>query len=91
MTMRGVSFSPSRILNEERGVFGLYFSDLAGGIGIFIGWSALFDGSGLQLFALPTAILAMMILVPIRLSTRRGIIRDFFGYLISGGKLRAGA
>ena len=67
---------PSRVLNDQRGVFGLGFSDFAAAICVFMGGSWLLDGTGFELVSLPLAALCLVILSPIRLSTRRKIIRD---------------
>lgn len=73
---------PSRILNDQRGVFGLWMSDFGAAVGVFMGGSWLLEGSGYELLSLPVAILLLVILSPIRLSTRRKIIRDFLRHLL---------
>lgn len=70
--------SPSRVLNDQRGVFGLWMSDFGAAIAVFMGGSWVLDGTGFELVSLPVAILVLIVLSPIRLSTRRKIIRDFF-------------
>lgn len=80
--MRGQTVYPSKILNDERGVFGLYFSDFGGAVFIFIFWSVLFEKTALHLAAIPVAILALAVLIPIRLSTRRRILRDAASYFL---------
>ena len=69
---------PSRVLNDQRGVFGLWMSDFGAAIGVFMGGSWILDGSGYELFSLPASVVVLIILSPIRLTTRRKIIRDFF-------------
>ena len=68
---------PSRVLNDQRGIFGLWMTDFAAGIAVFMGGSWILDGTGYELLSIPAALVALGILSPIRLSTRRKIIRDF--------------
>lgn len=68
---------PSRVLNDQRGVFGLWMSDFGAAIGVFMGGSWVLDGTGYELLSLPGAGLFLVALSPIRLTTRRKIIRDF--------------
>lgn len=68
---------PSRILNDNRGVFGLWLSDFAAAVAVFMGGSWILEGTGIELSALFLALGALAVLGPIRLATRRGIIRDF--------------
>ena len=75
--------TPSRILNDQRGIFGLWMSDFGAAVCVFMGGSWLLDGSGYELLSLPAAILLLFILSPIRLSTRRKIIRDWLGSVLS--------
>jgi len=74
--------TPSRVLNDQRGVFGLWMSDFGAAVGVFMGGSWLLEGSGYELLSLPAAILLLVVLSPIRLSTRRKIIRDFIENLL---------
>jgi len=54
-------------------------SDFAAAVGVFMGGSWILEGSGYELLSLPAAILLLVVLSPIRLSTRRKIIRDSIG------------
>jgi hypothetical protein len=71
-----IQITPSRILNDNRGIFGLWMSDFAGAIVIFILLSSILDGTPFAVFSLPLAVLALVPLIPLRLSTRRKIVRD---------------
>lgn len=79
--------TPSRILNDQRGVFGLWLTDFAAGISVFMGGSWVLDGSGYELVSLPLAALVLVILSPIRLSTRRKIIRDYLRWRMTPRRL----
>ena len=68
---------PSRVLNDQRGVFGLWMSDFAAGVAVFMGGSWILDGTGYELVSIPAALATLGFLSPIRLVTRRKIIRDF--------------
>lgn len=67
---------PSRLLNDDRGVFGLSFSDFAAAIAVFMLSTKCLEGTGYELVAVPLAVLVLVVLSPIRLSTRRHILRD---------------
>lgn len=74
---------PSRLLNDPRGFLGLTLIDLAAGVFVFMSVSLLLDESGWALISIPMAILFLIALSPIRLTTRRKIIRDTLTWLIS--------
>ncbi len=74
--MRSREVQPSRILNDRRGLFGLWMSDFAAAVAVFMGGSWVLEGSGLELLSLPASILLLFVLSPIRLLYRRKIIRD---------------
>ncbi len=74
--------TPSRILNDQRGVFGLWMTDFAGAIGVFVFLSSLLDGTRFAIAALPAAILSLALIIPLRLSTRRKIIRDTIAFAL---------
>lgn len=78
---------PSRVLNDQRGVFGLWLSDFAAAVAVFMGGSCLLDGSGCELISLPLAALVLVGLSPIRLSTRRKIIRDWIRWWLTPRRL----
>lgn len=79
--------TPSRILNDQRGIFGLWLSDFAASVAVFMGGSWLLDGSGYELVSLPVAALVLFILSPIRLTTRRKIIRDYIRWRLTPRRL----
>lgn len=78
-----LTITPSRILNDERGVFGLLMSDVAAGVGVFVVLSLLLDGTAISILALPVSAMSLIPLSPIRLSTRRHIIRDALAYWLT--------
>ncbi|GEM_PF-2176120 len=73
-------FTPARTLNDKYGLFGLTLGDLMGCVGIFLVCSVALEDSPYGLLALPVGILSLILLVPIRLTTRRKILRDSFRY-----------
>ncbi len=75
--------TPSRILNDQRGVFGLWMTDFAGAIVVFVIASKVLEGSGYELLALPAALAVLAVLAPVRLTTRRKIIRDFVRWIFT--------
>jgi len=75
--MRTREGQPSRILNDRRGIFGLWMSDFAAAVAVFMGGSWVLEGSGYELLSLPAALLLLFALSPIRLLYRRKIIRDW--------------
>ncbi len=78
---------PSRILNDQRGVFGLWLTDFAAGIVVFMGGSWFLEDTGYELVSLPLAALVLVALSPIRLSTRRKIIRDYIRWRLTPRRL----
>jgi hypothetical protein len=74
--MRSKEAQPSRILNDRRGLFGLWMSDFSAAVAVFMGGSWALEGSGYELLSLPAAFLLLIGLSPIRLIYRRKIIRD---------------
>jgi hypothetical protein len=74
---------PSRIINDQRGVFGLWMSDFGAAILVFVVWSKIFEGARVEILAVAVAIVALVILSPIRLTTRRKIIRDAIGFYLT--------
>ncbi len=73
---------PSRALNDQRGILGLWVSDLFGAFGLFCIWARVFEDTPLALIGIPLAVASLVFLAPIRLSTRRKIIRDTISYSI---------
>ncbi len=74
---------PSRVLNDQRGFFGLGMQDFAAAIVLFMVLSWVLDGSSVALISLPLSVLLLVGLSPIRLSTRRHIIRDAIVYILT--------
>jgi hypothetical protein len=68
---------PSRVLNDQRGIFGLWMSDFGAAVAVFMGGSWVLDGTRYQLLSIPAALFVLLVLIPIRLSTRRKIVRDY--------------
>lgn len=78
---------PSRVLNDQRGVFGLWLTDFAAAVGVFMSGSWALDGTGYELVSIPLAVLLLVVLAPLRLSTRRKIVRDHFRYRLTPRRL----
>lgn len=79
----------SRVLNDESFFLGLSYNDISGA-GIFLlGLIILFKSLGIQnmIWALLISIAALAVLIPIRMSFRRKIIRDALKYLFKNGVL----
>lgn len=79
--------TPSRLLNDDRGIFGLGMTDFAGAIFLFVILSMSLDGTGLEILSMPIAILSLVPLIPIRLAQRRKIVRDTLLSHLKGRKL----
>lgn len=75
--------SPSRVLNDQRGVLGLWLSDFAAAVALFMGGSWLLDGTGFELASAVMAVLLLIVLSPLRLTTRRKIVRDQLRRLVT--------
>lgn len=78
-----VRYQPLRQLNDNRGHFGLEGADLGVGVAVFVVLSLVLDGSPYAILAVPGAILSLLCLVPVRLMTRRRILRDWVAYFLS--------
>lgn len=74
---------PSRILNDQRGLFGLWLSDFFGAFFVFILSYLLLEESPYELVSIPSAVVFLVVLSPIRLRTRKHIVRDFLSSLIT--------
>lgn len=74
---------PSRTLNEERAFLGLYISDLALALLVFIVTSSALQDTKYGSLAFPLGVLTLLILVPIRLKFRRKIIRDTVSFFLT--------
>jgi hypothetical protein len=75
--------TPSRILNDQRGIFGLWLTDFAAAILIFVFVSGCLDDTGFGILALPASLVSLAVLSPIRLNNRRKIVRDTLSYYLT--------
>jgi hypothetical protein len=71
---------PARLLNDQRGMFGLSMTDFALALFIFIVIGNVCSGKSYELISVPTSGIFLLILSPIRLSKRRKFIRDNMFY-----------
>lgn len=85
-----VRYQPLRQLNDSRGVFGLHGSDFGLAVGTFVTLSLIFDDTQWAILSVPGAILSLVALAPLRLATRRKILRDTFSYFATGRVLLVG-
>lgn len=79
---------PSRFLNEKQGFLGLNTNDLLVIMGVLVVSFHALAFTRFQILSLPLAAMSGLILVPIRLRYRRGIIRDSISFLLSPRRLR---
>jgi heme exporter protein D len=84
-----LSFTPGRALNDRFGLFGLTLSDLLGAVCIFLICSTALEDTSYGILALPMGLLSLLCLVPIRLTTRRRILRDSALYYMRSKVLTA--
>lgn len=75
---------PSRLLNEKRGFLGLSMIDFGAAIGVFVLSTSLLEGSKYQIVSFFLAAALLLILSPVRLKTRRKILRDLLSYQLMG-------
>jgi hypothetical protein len=80
---------PARLLNDQRGVFGLGMGDFAAAIVLFVLLSAALEETPFAILSLPLSIVALAALSPIRLTQRRKIIRDTLRFYFSSSQLTA--
>jgi predicted MarR family transcription regulator len=72
-----MKFKPSRLLNEQSGLFNLNAFDVSA-IGYFLVLShTIFSRWGLELLSFILSFLLFAILVAVRMNTRKKTIRDF--------------
>jgi hypothetical protein len=67
----------SRLLNDNGSVIGLNVGDLIGALGVLVMAAELLRPLGLDVAAVPLAVLSLVALVPVRLKYRRKIVRDY--------------
>lgn len=74
---------PSKILNQPNAVLGVEIKDLLASIALLISLSALFQPLGCDWIALLAVGVFFAVMVPVRLSNRRKIVRDSLRYYFS--------
>lgn len=77
-------FHRYRLLNERKGVFGLFFSDLLAGLSLFVVMNLLLENTPLQVSAFIIPLLILGALIPIRKTKRKGIVRSHIKKFIQG-------
>ena len=77
----------SRLLNENGSVLGLNTHDLVGAMVVLVAASWALKPLGLDVLAVPVAVGALAVLVPVRLRSRRKIIRDTLYFHLTHGRL----
>ena len=75
------TFRPSKTLNIKSSFFGLSLDDLLGLMVFYTLFQFLFSLIGLDILSIVLTFLLLILLIPIRLKFRRGIIKDYFVYL----------
>lgn len=85
-----VRYQPLRQLNDNRGHFGLEGIDLGVGVAVFVALSLILDGSTYAILAAPGAVCSLLCLIPVRLMTRRRILRDCAAYFLHPRVIRVG-
>lgn len=84
------AFSPSKTLNIKSNFFGLTLDDLLGLMVFYTFFQLVFSLAGLEIVSIILTFITALLLIPIRLKYRRGIIKDycvFFFKRIVKGKL----
>lgn len=84
------AFSPSKTLNIKSNFFGLTLDDLLGLMVFYTFFQLVFSLAGLEIVSIILTFITALLLIPIRLKYRRGIIKDycvFFFKRIIRGKL----
>ena len=73
-------YQGSRLLNDTNGFLGLSGEDWIAIALLLVGSSSLLEPFGWQILATPIAICAVVVLVPLRMTHRRKLIRDAIDY-----------
>ena len=84
------TFNPSKTLNIKSNFFGLTLDDLLGLMVFYTVFQIFFSLMRLEILSIILTFILALFLVPIRLTYRRGVIRDFLFFLfhrIIKGKL----
>lgn len=76
------SFKPSKTLNIKSNFLGLTLDDLLGLMFFYTFFQILFASIGLEILSIILTFFTALFLIPIRLKFRRGIIRDYFVFLL---------
>ena len=76
------TFRPSRILNIKSNFFGLTLDDLLGLMFFYTIFQLLFSFLGLEILSIILTFIIALFLIPIRLKYRRGVVRDYFLFLL---------
>ena len=79
-----MEFNRYRMLNERKGVFGLYFSDLLAAATVFVLCNVALEGTVFQFLGFVVPVLLLIGLVPIRKKIRKGVIRAFMKHQLRG-------
>lgn len=83
-------FYPSKTLNIKSNFFGLTLDDLLGLMVFYTFFQLVFSLAGLEIVSIILTFITALLLIPIRLKYRRGIIKDYCGFFfkrIIRGKL----
>lgn len=76
------AFSPSKTLNIKSNFFGLTLDDLLGLMVFYTFFQLVFSLAGLEIVSIILTFITALLLIPIRLKYRRGIIKDYFVFLV---------
>ena len=76
------TFKPSKTLNIKSNFFGLTLDDLLGLMAFYTIFQLLFTLVGLEILSIILTLFISLFLIPIRLRYRKGIIKDYFIFLI---------
>ena len=76
------TFKPSRTLNIKSHFLGLTIDDLLGLMVFYTIFQILFASIGLEILSIILTFITAVFLIPIRLKTRRGIIKDYFVFVL---------
>ena len=76
------AFNPSKTLNIKSNFFGLTLDDLLGLMVFYTFFQLLFALAGLEIVSIILTFITALFLIPIRLKYRRGVIKDYFFFLV---------
>ena len=75
------TFKPSKTLNIKSNFFGLTLDDFLGLMVFYTFFQLLFSFIGFDILSIVLSLFLFLLLIPIRLKFRRGIIKDYFIFL----------